>query len=215
MHTGKRFFSRALMLISVLALIAGCAPMSLAPDQASVAQVQSSAAGAPPVDSLASTGTATGDIARIKSGATVKPIDQPNPLDKARMMERQRMLEAGQTAEAAALAQTGTDRVLVILVEFAGTDVFTWTAPISPTDFTTGSQWDPLGIADPAEYTGDVGDCSNIITQTQTFTYTGPLHNQIEKPRSAADRSGESIWTPDFNAQWFTDFMFGNGVNIS
>jgi immune inhibitor A len=215
MHTGKRFFSRALMLISVLALIAGCAPMSLAPEQARVAQVQSSAVGAPPVDSLVSTGTATGDIARGKLGAAVKPIDQPNPLDKARMMERQRMLEAGQTAEAAALAQTGTDRVLVILVEFAGTDVFTWTAPISPTDFTTGSQWDPLGIADPAEYTGDMGDCSNIITQTQTFTYTGPLHNQIEKPRSAADRSGESIWTPDFNKQWFTDFMFGNGVNIS
>ena len=58
MHTEKRFFSRALMLISVLALIAGCAPTSLAPGQASlgptnasVAQVQSSGGGAPPVDS--------------------------------------------------------------------------------------------------------------------------------------------------------------------
>ena len=144
-----------------------------------------------------------------------KPIDQPNPIDKARMMERQRLLEAGQTAEAAALAQTGTDRVLVILVEFSGTDVFTWTAPITPTDPSTGSQWDPLGIADPGEYTGTVGDCSNIITQTQTFTYTGPLHNMIERPRSAADRSGDSIWSPDFDPQWFDDFMFGNGVVIS
>ncbi len=149
-----------------------------------------------------------------------KPIDQPNPLDKARMMERQRMLEAGQTAEAAALAQTGTDRVLVVLVEFAGTDVFTWTAPITPTDYTTGSQWDPLGTADPNEVVLDgngdpvLGDCSNIITQTQAFTYTGPLHNQIEEPRSATDRSGDTIWTPDFDESWFTDFMFGNGVEI-
>ncbi len=180
-------------------------------DQA-VASVDT-AAGARAVDTNAAARTV--DVNASVKPAALKPIDQPNPLDKARMMERQRLLEAGQTAEAAALAQTGSDRVLVILVEFAGTDVFTWTAPITPTDYTTGSQWDPLGIADPNEYTGDVGDCSNIITQTQTFTYTGPLHNQIEKPLSAADRSGDSIWTPDFDPQWFDDFMFGNGVEIS
>jgi hypothetical protein len=52
-----------------------------------------------------------------------------------------RLLKAGQTAEANALALSGTDRVLVILVEFAGTDVFTWTAGVST--------WDPRGIADP------------------------------------------------------------------
>ena len=152
MHTEKRFFSRALMLISVLALIAGCAPMSFAPGQASlgnsnasVAQVQSSVAGAPPVDSApASARTADIEVGAKLRSAT-KPIDQPNPKDKARMMERQRLLEAGQTAEAAALAQTGTDRVLVMLVEFAGTDVFTWTAPITPSNPATGSQWDPNG----------------------------------------------------------------------
>ncbi len=136
----------------------------------------------------------------------VKPIDQPNVKDYLRMRERQRLLEAGQTAEAAALAQSGTDRVLVILVEFDGTDVVTWNP---------GDAWDPLGIADENEYTGTTGDCSNIITQTTTFTYTGPLHNMIERPRALDDRSGQSIWTDDFDPQWFDNFMFGNGVAIS
>jgi immune inhibitor A len=134
-----------------------------------------------------------------------KAIDQPNPKDYMRLQARQRLLEAGQTAEAAALAQTGTDRVLVILVEFAGTDTFTWHP---------GDTWDPLGRADPNEYTGTAGDCSRIITQERTFTYTGPLHNQIPRPLSAADRSGDSIWTEDFSPTWFNDFMFGNGVTF-
>jgi len=145
----------------------------------------------------------------------VKPIDQPNVKDYWRNQERQRLLEAGQTAEASALGLSGTDRVLVILVEFAGTDVFTWTAPSNPADPTTGSQWDPLGIADPAEFTGVVGDCSNIMTETTVFTYTGPAHNMIERPRSPDDRSGDSIWTSDFSTEWFEGFMFGNGVVIS
>jgi immune inhibitor A len=181
---------------------------------ASLGRASGGGGGNPPVD-------VKNPAANYTPGTAVKPIDQPNPKDHWRMMERQRLLEAGQTAEAAALAQTGTDRVLVILAEFAGTDVFTWTAPITPTDPTTGSQWDPQGMADPSQAVTDangaavMGDCSKIITQTKTFTYTGPLHNAIERPRSAADRSGQSIWTPDFNPLWFTDFMFGNGVVIS
>ena len=144
-----------------------------------------------------------------------KPIDQPNRKDYLRIQERQRLLEAGETALASSLVLSGTDRILVILVEFAGTDVFTWTAPITPTDPTTGSQWDPLGIADPNEFTGDIGDCSLIITETTTFTYTGPLHNMMERPRSLDDRSGDTIWTDDFEPQWFEDFMLNNGVVIS
>lgn len=138
--------------------------------------------------------------------AAVKPIDQPNIKDYARIQERMRLLAAGQVAEADALALTGTDRVLVILVEFAGTDVFTWTAGMS--------QWDPYGRADPNEYTGTVGDCSRIITETKVFTYTGPLHNQIPRPLSAADRSGDTIWTEDFSSDWFKNFMWGNGVTF-
>ncbi len=134
-------------------------------------------------------------------------MDQPNPKDFLRAQQRMRLVNEGKTAEANALGLTGTDRVLVILVEFAGTDTFTWTAGTS--------NWDPLNIADPAEYTGVVGDCSNIITETKSFTYSGPMHNEIERPLSEADRSGQSIWTPDFNPQWFNDFMFGSGVVIS
>ncbi len=144
---------------------------------------------------------------------TPKGIDQPNLKDYLLNRQRQALLESGQTTQAKAMALSGTDRVLVIMVEYGGPDVFTWTAGTS--------QWDPLNIANPNEAVYDaggnviVGNCSNIITQTSTFTYTGPLHNQIPRPLSAADRSGDSIWTEDFNPTWFNDFMFGNGVTFN
>jgi len=149
----------------------------------------------------------------VRPRRPIKPLDQPNIKDYLRNRERQRLLEAGLTAEANALSLTGADRVLVILVEFASTDVFTWTQGVST--------WDPLGIADPDEAVYDeegylvVGDCSNIITQTTVFTYTGPAHNELPRPLSPDDPSGDSIWTEDFNKEWFKDFMFGNGVVIS
>lgn len=160
----------------------------------------------------------------------VKPFDWPNPKDYQRVQERMRLLEAGKVAEANALATTGEDRVLVILVEFAGQDEFVWQAPTVPYSYTTGSMWDPLGIADPTEYTGEVGDCTNILQKiadakgltitdtwgmTFTFNYEGPQHNMIMRPISTTDRSGDTIWTDDFDKDWFTDFMFGNGVEIS
>jgi immune inhibitor A len=193
----KRTLWRALLVVALMAnflVVLPAAANPPAPDDQTAAN--------PPVD-------------RTGQPGNVKPIDQPNPKDLARMRARQKLLEAGQTAEASALALTGTDRVLVILAEFAGTDVFTWTAPTNPLTPTTGSTWDPLGIADPNEYTGVVGDCSNIITQTKVFTYTGLAHNQIARPLSEADRSGQSIWTPDFTKDWFNSFMFGNGVTFN
>ena len=203
MVSWKRFTINMLTILAVVVAVLGIAP---AVQQQRIGDGSSSDAIVAGSSSATGAGSRTVDGANSKGGST-KPIDQPNIKDKQRMMARQRLLEAGQTAEAAALAQTGTDRVLVVLVEFAGTDTFTWTQGVST--------WDPLGIADPTEYTGTVGDCSNIITQTKTFTYTGPLHNQIEKPLSADDRSGQSIWTPNFTPEWFDDFMFGNGVVIS
>ena len=140
----------------------------------------------------------------------LQPVDQPNPEDYLRNRRRQQLMEAGRTAEANALRLTGTDRVLVILVEFAGTDVFTWEAGVST--------WDPYGRADQDEAVYDdegnliVGDCSRIITQTTVFTYTGPLHNQIPRPLSPDDPSADSIWTEDFSPEWFEGFMFGQGV---
>jgi immune inhibitor A len=150
-----------------------------------------------------------------------KNFDQPNPKDAARLKERWNLLEAGQTAQANALATTGTDRVLVILVEFGGPDVITWTAPTNPVTPSTGSTWDPIAKSDPNEAVTDsdgnviVGDCSKIISKTTKFTYSGPLHNELPRPLSEADRSGQSIWTPDFSKQWFHDFMFGSGVTFS
>jgi immune inhibitor A len=140
--------------------------------------------------------------------AVEKRIDQPNTKDYQRNLYRASLIrQPNAAAEAAALAKTGTDKVLVVLVEFAGEDTFTWEKGVS--------DWDPLNRADPNETTGTIGDCSNIITETATFKYSGPLHNQIPKPLSEADRSGTSIWTPDFNTKWFEDFMFGNGVKIN
>jgi len=204
-------------IFGVLPVLSGQNKVGLSGSGTDLARVNlgssSTSAANPPVDNVTRIGT--------RQSKAVKPIDQPNPQDYQRMMARQRLLESGQTAQAAALGLTGSDRVLVVLAQYGGTDVYTWTAPITPTDYTTGSQWDPLGIADTNEAVTDdsgnvvVGDCSNIITQTKTFTYTGPLHNQIERPRSAADRSGDSIWTPDFTKDWFNSFMFGSGVTFN
>ncbi len=155
-----------------------------------------------------------------------KEVDQPNPAEYRRLRAVRRFREqleaqlaASGTAEVELaaqgldLARSGTDRVLVILVEFGGTDTFTWVAG--------QSTWDPLGKSDENEVVKDasgnviVGDCSKIITATQTFTYSGPLHNRIERPRSAADRSGDMIWVPDFSKQYYEDIIFGNGVRFS
>jgi immune inhibitor A len=164
----------------------------------------------PPSEELSRTPMAAGPVSQKsmtsaqKAAASLhKQIDQPNPADYQRLDARERLLEAGKTAQAAQLAQAPNDRVLVILVEFAGTDTFTWNP---------GDQWDPYGRADPSEYTGTVGDCSNIINETKTFTYSGPLHNEIPRPLSEDDRSGQSIWTEDFSTGWFNGFLFDDGV---
>ena len=152
-----------------------------------------------------------------------KPLDEPNPSERQRIFRRRQLLGRAQRAaasgdlqvhaldlEAQALARVGSDRLLVILVEFAGTDTFTWTKG--------SSTWDPLGKTSTAEVVRDgsgnvvAGDCSLIIGNTQAFTYTGPLHNRIERPLSAEDRSGETIWSPDFSPAFFNDLILGNGV---
>lgn len=144
----------------------------------------------------------SGDLSHHKRG------DRPNPADfQERMMRLDAMHQSG--AEKRLPAKSGTDRILVILVEFAGTDTFTYT----PGE----SIWDPYGISDDSEYTGGDCDCANIVaahglTGPTSFTYSGPLHNQIPRPLSAADESGDSIWTPDFSQNWFEGFIFGNGV---
>ena len=142
----------------------------------------------------------------IGRAATAKPIDQPNVKDFQRNQERMRLLEAGKDAEAASLAKTADDRVLVILVEFAGTDTFTWNPAI------TGI---PLGIADPQRrHRQRIGDCSKIITQTSRPSPT-PARCTTD-PAAALGRRplGRIHLDEDFSADWFNAFMFGNGVDV-
>jgi immune inhibitor A len=158
-------------------------------------------------------------------------IDQPNPKDYARMLKRQQLMEKFQKhlkatgmadeallSEIKALAVSGSERILVILVEFGGPDTFTWTPGVST--------WDPYGRKDESEYTGNASDlgkpaaCNNIIskfgiTGPKDFTYNGPLHNQIERPLSYDDHSGTMIWTTDFNQAFYYDLIFGNGVILN
>lgn len=162
--------------------------------------------------------------------------DQPNPSDYRRIQERKRLIRelrqlavpsGARRAECAArqaelqsridrLAQTGTDRVLVILVEFGGTNDFTWTPGVST--------WDPLGICEQTEYDGtNYGNAAASaffaakygIAAPTNCRYAGPLHNQIPRPLSASDASGDLIWTPDFSPSFYSNVVFGNGWTFS
>ena len=147
-------------------------------------------------------------------------IDRPNPVEVLRIKERRRLQELLRRGAFPAerrgaleqylneLSQTGSSRVLVILVEFGGTDVFTWSK---------ADGWDPIGKADPAE--ASLSGCNYIAAQYSlsdgtTFRYSGPLHNQIPRPLSADDASGDTIWSEDFSPAWFDSMLFGDGVRI-
>lgn len=163
----------------------------------------------PPLDEVSVSMPVHGNLKKPE-----KPIDVPNPVEVLALREKQRIRDrlsskslsaparAALEGELDSLAKTGTDRVLAILVEF-GNDTLTWDV---------GDTWDPVGKADTSESTETTGDCSKIITASQSFDYSGPVHNEIPRPESEADRSGESIWIPDFSAEWFRSFLFGDGV---
>ncbi len=168
---------------------------------------------------------------RKAAQALHKTTDAPNPRDYRAAQKRRALIEkadqlaAGKQkpdpsiqAELSALARQGTDRVLVILVEFGGSDTFRWDPAVDV--------WDPIGMCDGSEYTGNPGDIgttaatANLITKynlttARDFVYQGPLHNQIERPLSAEDRSGDSIWTEDFNPSFYHDIIAGNGVRFA
>jgi immune inhibitor A len=143
-----------------------------------------------------------------------KDYDQPNPIEILRRREALERQAAAKQAGISAIPylKAGIDKVLIILVEFGGTDTF---------EFTPGkSTWDPYGIVDSSEWTGKSGDCSNIVkahglTGPKRFTYKGPLHNRIERPLNRADRSGEMIWSEDFSRSYYESIAFGDGVQYS
>ncbi|MCX6623249.1 MAG: immune inhibitor A [Acidobacteria bacterium] len=145
--------------------------------------------------------------------------DQPNPIEVRRIEARRHFVErlraAGKSPREAAgslFAKTGQDQVLVVLVEFGGTDRFEF-IPSGP----NASTWDPIGRMDGSEWTGKVGDCSAIvkkyaITAPKTFTYSGPLHNEIQRPVSETDSSRTMVWREDFSKAYFEDIIFGEGT---
>mgnify|MGYP005842573153 CR=1 FL=1 len=91
----------------------------------------------------------------LKAG---KPDDIPNPRAAARLAANEaRMMATGKSPKAAGLGLQGVAKLLVIPVEFAGTETFT-------------------------EYL-DPEDC----TVTRTVTIVGPLHNQIPDPAPYGD----------------------------
>ncbi len=151
--------------------------------------------------------------------------DKPNEIESLRWRTRMQLLErmrsgkqkfALKDAESQLLAaKSGVDKVLVILVEFGGPDTLEFVP-----EGTNKSTWDPIGKSDTAEWTGTVGDCSKIISKFNIqgptkFTYQGPLHNQIERPRSGSDRSGTAFWMPDASVGSFHDMIFGDGVHLN
>ncbi len=172
----------------------------------------------PPVDG---SGSASAEAVR----RFMKEIDQPNPIDRARIKQRLQVQQARRELRAKGvgaaaygdgiepMGKSGTERVLVILVEFAGTNTFTWTPG--------SSTWDPLGRSDNSEFDG-----SNIanaaasrffaqkygITGPTNFTYRGPLHNEIAPPLGTNDPSETMIWVPDFSASYYSNIAFGNGI---
>ncbi|HOW98744.1 MAG TPA: immune inhibitor A [Kiritimatiellia bacterium] len=160
--------------------------------------------------------------------------DHPNPAEVRRIRERIRLQqelrqrqeqparrrstarEAELQADIDRLRLAEDDRVLVILVEFAGSNTFSWTAGTST--------WDPLGRCERTEYDGVNFGNTNAsaffaakygYSGVSNFTYVGPLHNEIPRPRSADDESGEGIWTEDFSPAFFSNIIFGAGWNFS
>jgi immune inhibitor A len=178
----RKAFVRSFALLTILAMLLAILPAAVAAQ--------------PPVPTLEETVPA--------KPKHFKPKDAPNPIDYKRLLKRENLLVQGRTAEAAALAKTGRDRLLVILVEFAGTDTATWNP---------GDIWDPIGDPGVVDYE-DYGDCSGIITETQTFTYSGPLHNQIPRPASTTHPGYNSIWTENFSREHYWNMLFGDGVYI-
>ena len=172
----------------------------------------------PPVDGL---GSAPAGAER----RFMKEIDQPNPLERARIKQRLQAQQARRQSRAKAVegpvlgegpelfGKSGTDRVLVILVEFEGTNTFTWTPG--------SSTWDPLGRCDNSDFDGsNVANAAasqffaqkHGITGPTNFTYRGPLHNEIARPPGTNDPAETMVWVPDFTPSYYSNIILGNGV---
>ncbi|MFN2114413.1 MAG: hypothetical protein ACK2T6_01785, partial [Anaerolineae bacterium] len=106
----------------------------------------------------------------------------PSPEANSRLMLAERKaLAAGSSPKAMGMAVSGTMRLLVVAVEFAGTDaVVDFVHPKSLTD-------------------------RECITETRSFT--GPLHGQIKPP---GERDNNTLWRPSFDKDYYESIIFGH-----
>jgi immune inhibitor A len=105
----------------------------------------------------------------------------PAPDDQARVLRNEQMaLAAGGSPRSVGLAVSGTLRLLVIAVEFAGSD--------------------------RAENISHPRSMTERTCVTETLTFTGPLHGQIPPP---GPRDNNTLWLPDFGARHFENLIFG------
>lgn len=161
----------------------------------------------------------------IQAAPPPRGVSQPDP-DKFRELRARRdeiahpqSLDSASRKEAQALNLDAGDgsRVLVLLVEFGGTNTFTWT----PGE----SLWDPFGYVDLGEWNGtNLNDAAasqffadyHGITGPTNLTYTGPRHNQLPCPPSgiAEVPLWNEIWQPDFSLNYYSNIFFGNGTTF-
>ncbi len=152
------------------------------------------------------------EIVQVQKAAGVTPKqfapkDQPDPVAYRQRRANERAILRG---DASAQALSGEGKLLVLLLDFAGTDVATWQE---------GDIWDPFGEAIEVE-NQELGDCTDVITATQTFTFTPTLHNQVPVPDTADHAyKGENadirfgLWAPDSSREHYESLIFGDGAS--
>ncbi|RME45325.1 MAG: M6 family metalloprotease domain-containing protein, partial [Caldilineae bacterium] len=107
----------------------------------------------------------------------------PNPMAFAARMKALAEAEA-QGRSVKTTAVTGTAKMLMIPIEFTGTDQI---------------------AGCPS---------ANVPTQTFTAIVSGPLHGTIPDPSLEGDNNSMYAPNGNFTIQWYKDLMFGNGVGV-
>ena len=135
---------------------------------------------------------------------TSKPLDAPNPFEYRRLRQREQLLAEGRTAEAAALAKTGKDNILIILVEFAGTDTATWSPEILgiPSATRPKRTFKPMAIA-----LASSPRPRPLPIRVLCTTRSPGLPQSMTAPTTQSGRK-------DFGRQHYEDMLFGDGVHI-
>lgn len=70
------------------------------------------------------------------------------------------------------------------------------------------------GTARPLVVLAEFGGPDTLTCGGSSGQFTGPRHNALPRPLSAADVSGNTIWTEDFSADWYTALLWGAGVQF-